>query len=76
MNRFLVSAAGILNVVLAILIIFGLAILGASGGGGIGGFIRGGLVGLAAAFLICGVMALIIDIRNSLQQLVELNRAR
>jgi hypothetical protein len=76
MKRFLASAARTLNVVLAILIIFGLAILGASSGGGIGGLVRGGLVGLAAAFLICGVMALMIDIRNSLQQLVELNWAR
>jgi hypothetical protein len=76
MNRFLASAAGTLNDVLAISIIFGLAILGASGGGGIAGFVRGSLIGLAAAFLICGVMALMIDIRNSLQQLVELNRAR
>ena len=74
MNRLLVSIAGGLNVVVFILIVIGGAIIGYQVSGSLGVFI-GVFVGLFVAVLVCEETALIIDIGNSLRQLVELNRA-
>lgn len=84
MNRFLASIAGVLNEWLAIPIVVVWAIvgytifgnfLGSDSGSRVVGLILGAVVGLDLVVFFCGGLALIIDIRESLRQLVELNRA-
>jgi hypothetical protein len=67
MNRFLANAVGFLNALVAIIII----VVGAVAGAKYGDFylVIGAVIGLAAAILICGLLALAVDIRNELVQI-------
>ena len=81
MNRLLANVLGVLNVIAAISII----IAGASAGwnGMVNaqfgttlpepvGALIGGLIGLLAAAVVCGLVACIVDIRRSLSDIVDI----
>jgi len=79
MNHFLASMVSGLNAVIAVLIIIVFAGIGAAASdqaqaSPLVGLILGGLSGLVVATLVCGLLALMIDIRNTLRELVELSR--
>ena len=66
MNKFLADALSSVNALIAILIIFVPGIAAGVEGGNILAFIAGSLVGLILAILICGTLALLINIRNEI----------
>lgn len=81
MNRLLASIVGWLNAVLAIVIILVCAGMGYAvyealvrPGTGLLGLVLGAVIGFIVAALVCGAMALLIDMRNNLRQLVYLSR--
>jgi len=67
MNAFLAGIVGFLNGLLALLIILGVAVIGADqvGGGGVGLFL-GLIVGIISAGVVCGLLAIFIEIRREL----------
>jgi hypothetical protein len=67
MNAFLAGIVGVLNGLLALLIILGVAVIGADqvGGGGVGLFL-GLIVGIISAGVVCGLLAIFIEIRREL----------
>jgi hypothetical protein len=74
MNKFLAEAAGALNVLVALVLIVGGAILGASAdamgrGGGLVGMVLGAVGGAILAVLVCGGLAILIAIRDELRAL-------
>lgn len=73
MNRFLASALGFLNGVVAVIILLICPIIGGRIGadwGEIGfGFLLGSVIGVIIAVVVCGFIALLIDIRNILVKL-------
>ncbi len=73
MNRFLASALGVGNALLAWVIILAPAFVGGyhEDFGGFVGFLGGLVLGGMLAVLVCGALALLIDIRNSLRELCE-----
>ena len=73
MNRFLASALGAGNALLAWVIILAPALVGGlhEDFGGFAGFLGGLILGGMLAILVCGALALLIDIRNSLRELCE-----
>lgn len=88
MNRFLASAIGKINALVAWAMIIGLPIGGGIFGGmvpvGMGGtvsfvggavgFLAGLLLGFISAVLVCGTLALLIDIRDSLREILRLRK--
>jgi hypothetical protein len=83
MNRLLSSGLAIVNALLAIGII---AVGVRSGlqentafmaGGKVAGALVGGVLGVVAATIVCGILATLIDIRNALREILdELQRGR
>jgi hypothetical protein len=67
MNRFLANAVGFLNALIAVVIIVAGAVAGAIQG--LVYAVIGAVLGLAVAVLICGLLALALDIRNELVQI-------
>ncbi len=77
MNRFLASALGYLNDVVGFLICLTCAISGGLAGAAWGevgfGFFLGSVIGMISAVVVCGFTALLLDIRNTIRNiLVEL----
>jgi len=68
MNSFLADVVGFVNGLLGFLIIAFGAVLGYSAAEGVG-LLLGALAGLIAAVLVCGALAILIDIRNKLVQI-------
>lgn len=77
MNRFLASALSVGNALLAWVIILVSTLVGGLNEdfGGLVGFLGGLVVGGMLAILVCGALALLIDIRNSLRELCEKQRS-
>lgn len=76
MNRFLSSALGIINSVVAVIIIVGGAMSGAAAlgirtGNDLLDILAGIVVGLVAAALVCGLVGTLIEIRETLQRILE-----
>jgi uncharacterized membrane protein len=71
MNRILARAVGLLNGLLAIIIILVGAILGAVSIHNVVGFVVGGILGFIAAVIMCGVIALAIEIDSELIRIRE-----
>ena len=73
MNRILASALGVGNALLAWVIILAPALFGGlhEDFGGFVGFLGGLILGGMLAILVCGSLALLIDIRNSLRELCK-----
>lgn len=73
MNRFLAGALGAGNALLAWVIILVPALVGSyhEDFGGIIGFLGGLILGGMLAIVVCGSLALLIDIRNSLRELCK-----
>lgn len=69
MNRMLAKAVGLLNGFLAVCMIIGGTIAGIGGLGGPGGAIVGFIGGGLAAVLLCGLLAVAIDIRDTLHSI-------
>jgi hypothetical protein len=72
MNKFLADAIGTANAILAVLIVIGSAI--AAGNAGFRGFdplqAAGGLVaGAIVAVIVCGVLALLVEMRRELVEI-------
>ncbi|MYD72358.1 MAG: hypothetical protein F4W89_16685 [Acidobacteria bacterium] len=70
LNEWLASSAGVINAIVAILIVVGAALIGEAAVDvdaffGLG-LILGGAAGVLVAVLVCGSLAIIIDIRNLL----------
>jgi hypothetical protein len=67
MNAFLAGIVGFLNGLLALLIILGVAVIGADqvGGGGVG-LLLGLIFGVITAGVVCGLLAIFIEIRSEL----------
>ena len=59
MNKFLASSIAVFNQLLAVVLVFIGMILGNDS-------VLGGVLGFIAAIVICGALALLIDIRNEL----------
>jgi hypothetical protein len=75
MNHFLASVLAAMNAILALAIIVGGAIFGATyGQNAVLGLIIGLGGGIVAAVLVCGLLALLLDIRAELRELVVLAR--
>jgi len=77
MNRFLASALRYLNAVVGFLILLTCAISGGLAGAAWGevgfGFFLGSVIGVISAVVVCGFTALLLDIRNTIRNiLVEL----
>lgn len=70
MNRFLARALSAANALLAWVIILAPALVGGNFEGSLG-FLGGLFLGGLLAILVCGSLALLIDIRNSLRELCE-----
>ncbi len=73
MNKFLASATATINVFVAWALILGSPILGMSFAGA-EGFIVGLFAGLILAVLVCGILALLIDMRNCLREIAAAAR--
>ena len=71
MNRLLSSAVGFLNALLAIILIIVGAILGTAFIHAVVGFVVGGILGFVVAAIICGFLALVIEIRSELVMIRE-----
>jgi len=70
MNRLLAGTVGFLNGLLAIILVVAGAVAG-SVSIRVAGFVLGGILGLIAAAIICGFLALVIDIRSELVRIRE-----
>ena len=70
MNRLLAGTVGFLNGLLAIILVVAGAVAG-SASIHVAGFVLGGILGLVAAAIICGFLALVIDIRSELVRIRE-----
>jgi hypothetical protein len=70
MNRLLAGTVGFLNGLLAIVLVVAGAVAG-SASMHLAGFVLGGILGLIAATIICGFLALAVDIRNELVRIRE-----
>ena len=66
MNKFLADGLSFVNGFIAFVIIFATVILFATNGGNLLAFIVGCLAGLVLAILICGTLALLINIKDEL----------
>lgn len=80
MNRFLSSSLGIVNAVLAVVIIGG-GVLGGLREGALTGrellsAVVGGLLGIVVATLLCGAVATFIEMRDTLREILEELRRR
>ncbi len=65
-NRFVAGAVSTANAVTAVLLPLVFALVGSQAGGFLG-FIGGLVIGVMTAFVLCGLLALVIDIRNGLR---------
>lgn len=74
MNRALIGALDGLNTIIAIVIIVAGAFFGMTAFGP-GGLVIGIIVGLVAAAVVCGLLAILIEIEKNLRQLVTLQTA-
>ena len=74
MNKFLSNAIGKLNALIAWLLIIGAPLAGLFTGGAIG-LIVGLAAGIVGAILLCGILALLIDIRDSLRRIAGVGDA-
>lgn len=70
MNRLVAGAVGLLNGLLALILVVTGAIVGTAFIH-TAGFILGGLLGLLLAAIICGFLALVIEIRSELVRIRE-----
>jgi len=70
MNRLLAGTVGFLNGLLAIILVVAGAVAG-SAYIHVVGFVLGGILGLIAAAIVCGFLALVIDIRSELVRIRE-----
>lgn len=76
-NKFLSDILGSLNSAIAMLIILvGMIAGGYAISNPVLGAMVGGGLGLLVATLFCGFLALVIDMRSALRQLVEMNRVK
>ncbi|HIE49654.1 MAG TPA: hypothetical protein EYP94_06130 [Gammaproteobacteria bacterium] len=66
MNKFLADALSSVNALIALLIIFGSGYAAGVAGGNPLAFVAGCLVGLILAILICGTLALLLNIRDEI----------
>jgi hypothetical protein len=71
MNRLLSGTVGILNGLLAIILVIGGAVIGTAFIHAVVGFVLGGIIGLILAAIICGFLALLIEIRSELVRIRE-----
>ncbi len=71
MNRLLSGTVGFLNGLLAIIVVIGGAVVGTAFMHAVVGFVVGGILGLIAAAIICGFLALVIEIRTELVRIRE-----
>jgi uncharacterized membrane protein len=71
MNRLLSGTVGFLNGLLAIILVIGGAVSGTAFTHAVVGFIVGGIIGLILAAIICGFLALVIEIRSELVRIRE-----
>jgi hypothetical protein len=71
MNRLLSGTVGFLNGLLAIILVVGGAVVGTAFIHAVVGFVVGGILGLIVAAIICGFLALVIEIRNELVKIRE-----
>ena len=62
MNKFLASSMAVLNQLLAVVLILSGSILGANDNWGV----VGGFLGFIVAVIVCGTLALLVDIRDEL----------
>ena len=69
MNRFLANSIGWINSLVAWVLVIGSTVAGTYYSGGAVGFIVGLLIGFVFAVLLCGMLALLIDIRNSVREI-------
>lgn len=65
MNKFLASTVAWMNAILAIFIVVAGVAAGGNAYGGEGA-VLGAIAGIVVAVLICGLLALVVDIRNEL----------
>jgi hypothetical protein len=70
MNRLLAGALANLNAALAIFIILAAVVVGAAARGAFG-LLVGALFGFAVALLVCGALAVVLDIRASLREIAH-----
>jgi hypothetical protein len=70
MNKLLAGTVGLLNGLLAIILVITGAIVGTAFIH-VAGFVVGGLLGLLLAAVVCGFLALVIDIRSELIRVRE-----
>ncbi|MCY4340111.1 MAG: hypothetical protein OXE48_01865 [Gammaproteobacteria bacterium] len=70
MNKFLAGAMGAINSFVAWALIIGVPLM-AGIAYGFSGFLVGLLLGALLAIVLCGALALLIDIRNALRKIAE-----
>ena len=73
-NGFLATSIGLLNALLAILLVLFATAIGIWWVGGVGGLVLGLLVGVAMAVMVCGLLAVLINIRDLLAQSLDQRR--
>lgn len=71
MNRLVSGTVGFLNGLIAISLVIGGAVIGTAFTHAAVGFVVGGIIGLIVAAIICGFLALVIEIRSELVRIRE-----
>jgi hypothetical protein len=71
MNHFLVSMLGALNIILAVTIVATSAVAGWNKQADIVGLLAGAVVGIGVAAFVCGFLAILISIEQSLKRIAD-----